>query len=162
MKKFLSIILAIFMMVAAFAVEPSKLSQLKGVDVQRIEQAEDPNAEMHDQLEKLAVGLYKKIDYMEDDGQDYKKWLHFRVSTKEFVYCYIVKYDDGSFYLVMEYKNEERFFSSRILDSELYVNEDGDPLFNDAPGIAITFYTKAGPVTILDDVDSPNDYFIFD
>lgn len=41
MKKFLSIILAIFMMVAAFAVEPSKLSQLKGIDVQRIEQAED-------------------------------------------------------------------------------------------------------------------------
>ena len=165
MKKFLSIIFAIFMMAAAFAVEPSKLSklsQLKGIDIQKIENAEDPSTELCTQLERLVSNLYNKVDWMKDDGQEYKKYLHFHVPLNEYVYCYVVKYNDGSNYLVIEYKNEERFFSSEILNTKLYMNEDGDPLFSEAPGVAIIIYTKAGPIIILDDADSSYDYYVID
>ena len=138
----------------------SKLSQLKNIDVQQIESSEDPKAEALRQLIREYTQLGNKIDFMKDDGNTYKKFLHFAPAIKEFIYCYIVKYKDNTFYLVMEYKDEEIFFQSQILNTEIWFNENGDPLFSDAPGVAIEIHTKLGTIVILDDVDSSYDYFV--
>ena len=138
----------------------SKLSQLKNIDVQQIESSEDPKAEALRQLIREYTQLGNKIDFMKDDGNTYKKFLHFAPAIKEFIYCYIVKYKDNTFYRVMEYKDEEIFFQSQILNTEIWFNENGDPLFSDAPGVAIEIHTKLGTIVILDDVDSSYDYFV--
>ena len=138
----------------------SKLSQLKNIDVQQIESSEDPKAELERQLMREYMQLGNKIDSMKDDGKTYRKYLHFAPAVPGLIYCYIVQYKDNTVYLVMEYKNEEIFFQSQILNTEIWFNEDGDPLFSDAPGIAIKIHTKLGTIVILDDVDSPYDYFV--
>lgn len=138
----------------------SKLSQLKNIDVQQIENSEDPKAELQRQLIREYTQLGNKIDSMKDDGNFYKKFLHFAPAIEEFIYCYIVQYEDNTFYLVMEYKDEEVFFQSQILNTEIWFNEDGDPLYSDAPGVAIEIHTKLGTIVILDDVDSSYDYFV--
>lgn len=138
----------------------SKLSQLKNIDVQQIENSEDPKAELQRQLIREYTQLCNKIDFMRDDGNTYKKFLHFAPAIKEDIYCYIVRYEDNTFYLVMEHKDEEIFFQSQILNTEIWFNEDGDPLFSDAPGVAIKIHTKLGTIVILDDVDSSYDYFV--
>ena len=138
----------------------SKLSQLKNIDVQQIESSEHPMAEIQRQLTREYMQLGNKVDFMRDDGNTYKKFLHFAPAIKEFIYCYIVQYEDNTFYLVMEYKDEEIFFQSQILNTEIWFNENGDPLFSDAPGVAIEIHTKLGTIVILDDVDSSYDYFV--
>lgn len=138
----------------------SKLSQLKNINMQQIESSEDPKAELQRQLLREYMQLGNKIDSMKDDDNTYRKYLHFAPAIKEFIYCYIVQYKDNTFYLVMEYKDEEIFFQSQILNTEIWFNEDGDPLFSDAPGVAIEIHTKLGTIVILDDVDSSYDYFV--
>lgn len=138
----------------------SKLSQLKNIDMQQIESSEDPIAEIQRQLTREYTQLTNKVDFMRDDGNTYKKFLHFAPAIREDIYCYIVEYNDGTFYLVMEYKNEEIFFQSQILNTDIWFNENGDPLFSDAPGVAINIHTKLGTIVILDDVDSSYDYFV--
>lgn len=138
----------------------SKLSQLKNIDMQQIESSEDPLAEIQRQLTREYMQLSNKVDFMRDDGNTYRKYLHFAPAIKEDIYCYIVGYNDGTFYLVMEYKNEEVFFQSQILNTEIWFNENGDPLYSDAPGVAIKIHTKLGTIVILDDVDSSYDYFV--
>lgn len=138
----------------------SKLSQLKNIDVQQVENSEDPKAELQRQLIREYMQLVNKVDFMRDDGNTYKKFLHFAPAIREDIYCYVVQYEDNTFYLVMEYKNEEIFFQSQILNKEIWFNEDGDPLFSDAPGVAIKIHTKLGTIVILDDVDSSYDYFV--
>ena len=138
----------------------SKLSQLKNIDMQQVESSEDPIAELQRQLMRECTQLSNKVDFMRDDGNTYKKFLHFAPAIEEYIYCYIVGYNDGTFYLVMEYKNEEVFFQSQILKTEIWFNEDGDPLFSDAPGIALKIQTKLDTIVILDDVDSSYDYFV--
>ena len=138
----------------------SKLSQLKNIDVQQIESSEDPKAELQRQLTREYTQLTNKVDFMKDDGNTYRKYLHFAPAIEEDIYCYVVQYEDNTFYLVMEYKDEEVFFQSQILNTEIWFNENGDPLFSDAPGVAIKIHTKLGTIVILDDVDSSYDYFV--
>lgn len=138
----------------------SKLSQLKNIDIQQIENSEDPKAELQRQLMREYTQLTNKVDFMKDDGKTYRKYLHFAPAIEEDIYCYIVQYEDNTFYLVMEYKDEEILFQSQILKTEIWFNEDGDPLFSDAPGVAIKIHTKLRTIVILDDVDSPYDYFV--
>lgn len=161
MKRLTALLAAFLISVfATFAADISKLSQLKNIDMQQIESSEDPKAELQRQLTREYTQLSNKVDFIRDDGNTYKKFLHFAPAIKEFIYCYIVGYKDGTFYLVMEYKNEEVFFQSQILKTEIWFNEDGDPLFNDAPGVAIKIHTKLDTIVILDDVDSSYDYFV--
>ena len=138
----------------------SKLSQLKNLDIQQIKSSEDPAAEAQRQLIRECTQLTNKVDFMKDDGKTYKKYLHFAPAIEEDIYCYVVQYEDNTFYLVMEYKDEEVFFQSQILNTEIWFNEDGDPLYSDAPGIAIKIHTKLRTIVILDDVDSSYDYFV--
>lgn len=161
MKRLTALLAALLISVyAAFAADISKLSQLKNIDMQQVESSEDPIAELQRQLMREYTQLSNKVDFMKDDGNTYKKFLHFAPAIEEFIYCYIVGYSDGTFYLVMEYKNEEVFFQSQILKTEVWFNEDGDPLFCDAPGIALKIQTKLDTIVILDDVDSSYDYFV--
>ena len=161
MKRLTALLAALLISVSVtFAADISKLSQLKNIDMQQIESSEDPTAELQRQLIREYTQLGNKIDFMRDDGNTYKKFLHFAPAIEEFIYCYIVGYNDDTFYLVMEYKNEEVFFQSQILKTEIWFNEDGDPLFSDAPGVAIKIHTKLDTIVILDDVDSSYDYFV--
>ena len=138
----------------------SKLSQLKNLDIQQVKSSEDPVAELQRQLVREYTQLINKVDFMKDDGKTYKKYLHFAPAIEEDIYCYVVQYEDNTLYLVMEYKDGEVFFQSQILNKEIWFNEAGDPLFSDAPGVAIKIHTKLRTIVILDDVDSSYDYFV--
>ena len=138
----------------------SKLSQLKNLDIQQVKSSEDPVAELQRQLVREYTQLINKVDFMKDDGKTYKKYLHFAPAIEEDIYCYVVQNEDNTFYLVMEYKDGEVFFQSQILNKEIWFNEAGDPLFSDAPGVAIKIHTKLRTIVILDDVDSSYDYFV--
>lgn len=167
MRKFVNILILVIALVGSVSaqskVDPSKLSklsQLKNIDVQQIESSEDPKAELQRQLIREYTQLSNKVDFMKDDGKTYRKYLHFAPAVPGFIYCYVVGYKDGTFHLVMEYKDEEIFFQSQILNTEVWFNENGDPLYSDAPGVAIKIHTKLGTIVILDDVDSSYDYFV--